>query len=86
VKSIQIGQLEVTAICDLVAVKHREPRMHDATHTFTGSFDSKEHWTQMTPEYARRLAAALTEVADQLDAFEAAKASPVALHQGNSHD
>jgi hypothetical protein len=77
---IQVGQLEVTAICDLVAVRHREPRMHDATHTFTGSFESKEHWTQMTPEYARRLARALEEVADKLDAFEAAKSPALPLH------
>jgi len=84
--SIQVGQLEILANCDLVAVKHREPKMHDATHTFTGSFESREHWTQMTPEYARRLAGALTEIADGLDAIDAVKSSQITQQQFGSEN
>lgn len=74
---MKVGQLEVIASGDLVTVLHREPKMHEETHTFAGSFESKPHWTPMTPAKARDLARALETVADQLDAFDAAKASPV---------
>lgn len=73
--SIFVGQLEVLAICDLVTVLHREPKMHPENHTFMGDFESKPYWTPMTPGKARDLARALEKVADKLDAFDAAKAS-----------
>lgn len=68
----QIGQLEVVANGDLVAVLHREP-MRGVTHTFNGRFESVPHWTSLTPDNARRLATALCELADYLDQCSRAK-------------
>lgn len=70
----RVGQLEITACGDLVAVLHREPVCDARSQTFKG-FEDRPHWTQMTPENARRLAAALTAEADKLDAMAAAKAA-----------
>lgn len=72
-KPIHIGQLEVMPHGDLVAVLHREPVMHPITHTFTGSFESKPYWTQLTPARARELANAMEAVAEFLEACDRAK-------------
>jgi hypothetical protein len=74
IEPIFVGQIEVRSNCDLVDILHREPVMHETTHTFTGRFESKPHWTALTPEKARQLAAAIVAVADKLDAIGAAKA------------
>jgi hypothetical protein len=82
IKPIFVGQLEVIANCDLVEVLHREAKMHPVTHTFAGSFESKPHWTPMTPDKARDLARALETIASQLDAISEAKSGTVALQDG----
>ncbi len=83
-QSIFVGQLEIVANCDLVSILHREPRMHEATHTFTGEFESKPYWTSLTPAKARDLAKALETVAGELEACEAAKASSISRPQSGS--
>lgn len=62
----QIGQLRVRDCGDLVAVIHREPVCDERSHTFR-AFEDREYWTQMTPANARRLAEALTSLADYLE-------------------
>lgn len=84
IPSIYVGQLEILSNCDLVSVLHREPKMHPAHHTFMGDFESKSHWTHLTPAKARELAGALTTIASQLDAISAAKASAVSSHQSST--
>ena len=72
----RVGQLEIMANGDLVAVLHREPKMHPETHTFSGQFESVPYWTQMTPARARELAKALVDTAGFLDHCERRRSLP----------